>query len=74
MILLVDLDNGNEIHADEGQLREHGIPDGYVSLDSLSKEQLWEQLRKFLEEHSDADDKLIGAVKKAVLQRTGKVG
>lgn len=41
MVLLVNFETGEEIHADEGQLQGMGIPEGYVILDRISKETLW---------------------------------
>lgn len=49
-VRLVNLNTGEEMTADHYRLVELGMPDGYRSLDSVSKEELWERLRKLLRE------------------------
>lgn len=44
-MLIVDLYNGVDMDVDDEQLREHGIPKGYVLLSSLTLEELWESYK-----------------------------
>ena len=52
-MILVDLDYGQEIEADEAELLERGLPEGFVTLESLTKEQLWAKIQDLMHWNGD---------------------
>ena len=52
-MLLVNLKTGETLEADEGQLREHGMADGYSDVEDVTPEQWVEALQRLQPQPED---------------------
>ncbi len=53
---IVNIDTGEEMIADISQLRERGMPQGFCTLDGISKEELWELVKQLYRMSENAKD------------------
>ena len=45
MMILINLETMKQLEVDEAQLQNFGLPEGYRTLESISKEELWRLLK-----------------------------